>query len=84
MVVAAIAPVDVDAAGLDTGQPLDPGDDRSEGVPIEGIAVQRLGVQHELAALGPKRSLADVARLGGSGIFAIRLTTVLPPLLSLC
>jgi hypothetical protein len=43
----------MDAAGLDAGQLLDPGDDRAEGVPVEGIAVQRLGMEHELAAFGP-------------------------------
>jgi hypothetical protein len=46
MVMAAIALVDVDAAGLDAGQLLDLGDDRAEGVAVEGIAVQRLCMQH--------------------------------------
>ena len=52
MIVAAIALVDVDAPGLDAGQPFEIGDDRPEGVAVKGVAVQRLGVQHELAAFG--------------------------------
>ena len=59
MVVAAIPLVDMDAAGLDAGQRLDPGDDRAEGMPVEGIAVQRLRMQHELAALGLGRRRRD-------------------------
>jgi hypothetical protein len=46
MVVAAIALVDMDAAGLDAGEPLQIGDDGTEGVAVEGIAVQRLCMQH--------------------------------------
>jgi hypothetical protein len=42
MVVAAIALVDMDAAGLDAGQRLQPGDHRPERVPVERVAVQRL------------------------------------------
>ena len=35
------------------------GDDRPQGVAVERIAVQRLGVQHELAALGLGRRRRD-------------------------
>src|SRR4051794_1784169 len=52
VVVAAIAPVDVNAAGLDARQLLDRGDDRAEGVPVVRIAVQRLRMQYELTAFG--------------------------------
>ena len=52
MVVAAIALVDMDAAGLDAGELLEVGDDGPQRVAVEGIAVQRLGMEHELAALG--------------------------------
>jgi hypothetical protein len=52
VVVAAIAFVDVDAAGLDPGQRLQLRDHRSQGVAVKGIAVQPLGVQHKLAAFG--------------------------------
>ena len=50
VVMAAIALVDMDAAGLDPGQLLQFGDDRPQGVAVERVAMQRLGVQHELAA----------------------------------
>ena len=50
--MAAIALVDVDAADLDAGVPLDVGDGAVQRVAVERIAVQRLGVQDELAALG--------------------------------
>lgn len=60
MVVAAIALVNVDALGLDADEVGEIGDDRPQGVAIprvkpEGrlrIAVEGLGVEHELAALG--------------------------------
>jgi hypothetical protein len=52
VIVAAVALVDVDAAHRDAGERLQIGDDRTERVAVIGIAVQRLGVQHELAALG--------------------------------
>ena len=48
--VAAVAFVDMDALDLDAGQLLQIGDDRPERMAAIGIAVQRLGVQHELAA----------------------------------
>jgi hypothetical protein len=53
----------MDAAGLDAGQLLDRGDGRAEGVPVERIAVQRLGVQQKLAAfgLGDRRRHRDLA-----------------------
>jgi hypothetical protein len=57
VVMAAIAFVDMDAAGLDPGQRFQLGNDRPQGVPVKGIAVQHLGVQHELPAF----------RLGGRG-----------------
>src|SRR5258707_655239 len=61
MIVAAIALMD--AAGLDAGQPLQIGDDRPEGVAIERIAVQRLGMEDKLAApgLGRRRRHRDLA-----------------------
>src|SRR5580704_7742441 len=52
VVVTAIAIVAVDAADLNTREPFEVGDDRTEGVAVIGVAVQRLGVQHELSALG--------------------------------
>ena len=52
--MAAVPFVDVDAAGFDPGQRLQPGDDRPQRVAVEGGAVQRLGVEHELAALGAR------------------------------
>ena len=52
VVVAAIALVDVGAPDLDACVPLDVGDGAFQRVAVEGIAVQRLGVQDELAALG--------------------------------
>jgi hypothetical protein len=42
----------MDAAGLDVGERLHALDHRSECMTIEGVAVQRLGVEHELAAFG--------------------------------
>jgi len=59
MIVAAIALVDMDAAGLDAGKPLDAGDDRSEGMAVIWIAMQRLGMQDELAAPGLGRRGRD-------------------------
>jgi hypothetical protein len=52
MVVAAIALVDVDTGDLDAGELLGVGDDGPKRMAVEGIAVQRLGVQGELTALG--------------------------------
>src|SRR5207244_3629866 len=59
VIVAAIALVDVDAAGLDAGLPLELGDDRAQRVAVERVAVQRLGMQHELAAFGFGRRGGD-------------------------
>jgi hypothetical protein len=64
VVVAAIALVDMDAAGIDAGQHLQPGDHRSERVPVVRVAVQRLGVQHELTAPGAAPALILEANLG--------------------
>jgi hypothetical protein len=55
MIVAAITFVDMDAAGLDPGQRFELGDHRSQGMAVKRVAVQGLGVQHELPALGPGR-----------------------------
>ena len=55
VIVTAIALVDVDAARLDAEEPCHVSEDRAERVAVEGIAVQRLGMQHELAALGLRR-----------------------------
>ena len=44
--------VDVDTTDLDAGQLCHVGDHRAEGVAVIGVAVQRLGMEHELAALG--------------------------------
>lgn len=52
VIVPAIALVDRDAADFDPRQSFHIGDDRPERVAVERIAVQRLGVEHELAALG--------------------------------
>ena len=52
IVVAAIALIAVDAMHRDPGEVLKIGDDRTERVAVIRVAVQRLGVQHELAALG--------------------------------
>ena len=63
-VVTAIAFVDVDAASLHAGELLHVGDHGAERVPVEGIAVQRFGMEHELwvrtrcarSSSGPKRA----------------------------
>ena len=52
VIVAAITLVDVDAAGLDAGELLQIGDDGTEGMAIIRIAMQRLGVEDELATFG--------------------------------
>src|ERR1700756_3776596 len=52
IVVAAISLVAVDATHRDTGEGLKIGDDGTERVTVVWIAMQRLGVQHELPALG--------------------------------
>jgi hypothetical protein len=50
VVVAAIAFIEVNAAGLNAGQRLQLGNYRRQSVAVEGTAVQRLGVQHKLTA----------------------------------
>ena len=50
--MAAIAFVDVDAAGLNPSQRFQFGDHRSQGVAIKEVGVQRLGLQHKLAPFG--------------------------------
>ena len=55
VVVAAIPFVYVDAASLHAGELLHVDDYRAERVPVEGIAVQGLGVEHELSALWRRR-----------------------------
>jgi hypothetical protein len=52
MVVTAVAFVDVDSAGFDPGQRLQFGNYRPQSVAVKGIVVQRLGMQHKLAASG--------------------------------
>jgi hypothetical protein len=59
MVVAAIPFVDVDAASLHAGELLHVGDYGTERVPVEGIAVQGLGVEHELSALRRRHGGGD-------------------------
>src|SRR5438128_11514081 len=49
--VTAIALVDIDPLDCPAGQCLGFGDYLGQGVPVIGIARQRLGVEHELAAL---------------------------------
>jgi hypothetical protein len=70
--VAAIAFVAVDAAYGDTRQFFEIGDDGTEDVAVIRVAVQRLGVQHELPALGhgdggDNRDLA-AKLVGGPGL----------------
>ena len=52
MIMASIALVDMDVAGLDAGELLHLRDEKAEGVAIVPIALQGFGVEHELAALG--------------------------------
>src|SRR6476660_7148178 len=52
IVVATIALVAVDAARCDTCELFEVGDDGTERVAVIGIAVQGLGMQHELPAFG--------------------------------
>ena len=59
VIVAAVALVDMDAAGGNAGLLLQRGDDRAQRMAIERVAVQCLGVQHELAALGLGRRGGD-------------------------
>ena len=58
-----IALVDVDALDLDAADRLDVGDRRPQRMPVERIAVQGAGMQHELPALrlGDRRGERDLA-----------------------
>ena len=51
--------VDMDAASLHAGELLHVGDHGAERVPVEGIAVQRLGMEHELSALRGRHGGGD-------------------------
>jgi hypothetical protein len=44
----------MDASGVDAGQRLEPSHHRAQRVTVEGIAVQGLGMEHELAAVPVK------------------------------
>ena len=59
VVVAAVPFVDMDAASLHAGELLHVGDHGAERVPVEGIAVQRLGMEHELSALRGRHGGGD-------------------------
>jgi hypothetical protein len=50
VVVTAISFVDVGTANLHPGELLHVGDRGAERVPVEGIAMQGLGMEHELSA----------------------------------
>src|SRR5204862_682371 len=66
VIVTAVPLVDMDAAGLDAGLLLHFGDDTSQRMAVKRVAMQRLGVQHELAAFG-------FCRRGGDRHFAAEL-----------
>src|ERR1700752_2045150 len=57
-VVAAGPFVDMDAAGLHASGPVHVGGPGAERVAVEGIAVQRLGMEHELSALWGRHGVA--------------------------
>jgi hypothetical protein len=59
VIVAAIPFVDVDAASLHAGELLHVGDHGAKRVPVEGIAMQGLGVEHELSALRRRHGGGD-------------------------
>jgi hypothetical protein len=59
VVVAAISFVHVDAASLHAGELLHVGDHGAERVPVEGIAMQCLGMEHELSALRGRHGGGD-------------------------
>src|SRR5580704_11544494 len=59
VIMAAIALVDMGALDLDAGILLDIGDGGVERMAIEGIAVQRAAVEHELAAFGARDRYRD-------------------------
>jgi hypothetical protein len=70
--VAAITLVDVEAAGLNAGERFHFGNDGAERMAIVGIAMQRFGVEHELATLrlGDRGCHRDLAAelVGRSGL----------------
>src|ERR1700704_3911325 len=66
VIVTSVSLVDMDAASLDAGLLLQFGDDRSQRMAVKRVAMQRLGVQHELAAFG-------FCRRGGDRHFAAEL-----------
>src|SRR5882762_8527137 len=66
VIVTSVPLVDMDAASLDAGLLLQFGDDRSQRMAVKRVAMQRLGVQHELAAFG-------FCRRGGDRHFAAEL-----------
>ena len=49
----------MDAASLNAGELLHVGDHGAERVSVEGIAVQRLGMEHELSALWGRHGGGD-------------------------
>lgn len=59
VVVAAVPFVNMDAASLHAGELFHVGDHGAERVPVEGIAVQCLGMEHELSALRGRHGGSD-------------------------
>src|ERR1700759_4103989 len=59
VVVAAVPFGDGGAARRHAGELLHVGDHGTEGVPVEGVAVQRLGMEHELSTLWGRRGGGD-------------------------
>ena len=59
MVVAAVPFVDMDAASLHAGDLLHVGDHGAERVAGEGIAVPRLGMEHDLSTLRGRHGGGD-------------------------
>lgn len=57
--MAAIALVAVGAAHCDTCELFETGDNGTEGVAVVRFAVQRFGMQHELAAVGRSHGRRD-------------------------
>jgi hypothetical protein len=59
VVMAAVPFVDMDAASRHAGELLHVGDHGTEGVPVEGVAVQCLGMEHELSTLWGRHGGGD-------------------------
>lgn len=59
VIVAAIPFVDMDAASLHASELLHVGDHGAERVPVEGIAMQGLGMEHELSAFRRRHGGGD-------------------------